>query len=101
MKKFYTSENLFLTHNVKNLVEAQGIKVFLRNEFTQGAMGEVAVFDTWPELWVEDAHYDRAMTLVDQLIASDHSADWVCPYCSELNAPSFDLCWNCQGEPAE
>ncbi|MBU2115180.1 MAG: DUF2007 domain-containing protein, partial [Gammaproteobacteria bacterium] len=44
MKKIYTHDNAFIVHNVKNLVEAQGIEVFLKNEFAQGAVGEVSAF---------------------------------------------------------
>ena len=97
MKKIYTHDNAFIVHNVKNLVEAQGIEVFLKNEFAQGAVGEVSAFDAWPELWViNDSDYDSALAVVNATQQADKAADWVCDNCGEVNASSFDMCWQCQ-----
>ncbi len=52
MKLVFTNESTFLVNNVKNLLEAQKIKVFIKNEYAQGAIGEISPFDSWPELWV-------------------------------------------------
>lgn len=99
MKKIYTNENNFLVHNIKNLVEAQGIKVFIKNEFAQGAIGEVAVFDAWPELWVvDDNEFDKAVEVVNSAKSSMSVKDWTCPNCTEVNGGSFEICWNCQYE---
>lgn len=99
MKKIYTSDNHFLVHNMKNLVEAEGIELFLKNEFAQGAVGETAVFEAWPELWViNDDDYDKALEVVDFAQRSAGSPGWVCPCCGESNDGSFELCWKCQHE---
>jgi len=61
MKMVYTDENFFLVNNAKNIIEAVGIAKFLKNEFAQGAVGEVSAFDCWPEIWVlEDSDYGKA-----------------------------------------
>ena len=52
MKLVYTNENPFLVSNAKNLIEAEGIGTFLKNEFAQGAVGETSAFDAWPEVWI-------------------------------------------------
>ena len=52
MRLLYTNENRLIVSNAKNIVEDAGIDVVLRNEFAVGGMGELAVFDTWLELWV-------------------------------------------------
>ena len=97
MKKIYTHDNAFIVHNVKNLVEAQGIEVFLKNEFAQGALGEAAAFDTWPELWViNEGDYDKALAIVSATQQTENAADWRCNNCGELNDASFDICWHCQ-----
>ena len=36
----YSNESHFLVDNVKNIIEAREIKVFIKNEFAQGAVGE-------------------------------------------------------------
>lgn len=102
MKKVYTNENAFLVHNVKNQIESLGFKVVLKNEYAQGAVGEISAFDSWPEVWVvDDDDFERVMQLVESLQnAKVGEVDWICPSCSENNDPSFEVCWNCQQEKA-
>jgi len=97
MKMVYTNENHFIANNVKNLIEAQGINTFIKNEFSQGAVGEISAFDSWPEIWVfDDSDFERADEIAKSSQSSGLSVDWVCNSCSEKNAPSFEICWNCQ-----
>jgi len=102
MKMVYSNESPFLVNNTKNLIEAEGIKTFIKNEFSQGAMGEVSVFDAWPELWVfDDNDLSRALAIAESAQKATTEADWICPTCSEKNPASFDLCWHCQSEKTE
>lgn len=97
MKMIYTNENHFLANNVKNLIEAQGISTFIKNEFAQGAIGEISAFDSWPEVWVfDDADFDRATEIMKLSQNNSKADDWVCNNCNEKNDPSFEICWNCQ-----
>lgn len=97
MKMVYTNENHFLVNNVKNLIEAQEINTFLKNEFAQGAVGEISAFDSWPEVWVfDDSDFDRAVEIAKSSQSSNKTLDWVCNNCFEKNDPSFEICWNCQ-----
>jgi len=99
MKMVYSHENLFFVSNVKNLIEAQAIDTFLKNEFAQGAIGEISAFDSWPEIWVvNDSDFDRAVDIVKSSHSSSNMVDWICNNCCETNDPSFEICWNCQGE---
>jgi len=101
MKVVYTNENSFLVNNIKNIIEAQEIEVFIKNEYAQGAVGEIAAFDSWPQLWVvNDADYDRAMELVNSPLNSEDNIEWHCQGCAEVNDSSFEVCWNCQREKA-
>lgn len=98
MKMVYSNENNFLVNNVKNLIEAQGIHTFLKNEFAQGAVGEVSAFDSWPEVWIfNDSDLDRALEIVENSLSCETGVDWICKSCGEKNDPSFEICWNCQG----
>ena len=93
----YTNESHFLVGNVKNLIDAQAINTFIKNEFSQGAFGEVSAFDSWPEIWVfDDSDFDRALAIVNATQGNADSIDWVCPQCSEENDASFEICWSCQ-----
>ena len=97
MKMVYTSENQFLVNNAKNLIEAQGIGTFLKNEFAQGAVGETSAFDAWPEVWVfSDADYEQALNIIEASFSGNNAVEWVCTQCAEKNDASFEICWNCQ-----
>lgn len=99
MKLVYSNESHFLANNIKNLLEAESIESFIKNEFAQGALGEVSAFDSWPEVWVVDeAHYQRASEIVAAAQQHQASGDWSCPQCAEKNDPSFEICWSCQYE---
>lgn len=99
MKMVYTNESLFLVNNTKNIIEAAGIGTFLKNEFTQGAVGEISAFDCWPELWVlEDKDYEKALAVVVNSNKSSSMDDWICNQCYEKNDASFEICWQCQHE---
>lgn len=102
MKMVYTNENSFVVNNLKNLIEAQNIEVFLKNEFAQGAMGEISPFDAWPEIWVvDDGDYDKVIAIVESAQRRTHSGDWICNQCQESNDASFEVCWNCQTDSGE
>ena len=99
MKIVYSAENSFIVNNVKNLLETKDIEVMIKNEYAQGAVGEISPFDSWPELWVvNDSDFDSAMAIVKSSQQSNDSAEWSCKNCSETNASSFEICWNCQTE---
>ncbi|MEX2964119.1 DUF2007 domain-containing protein [Microbulbifer sp. TYP-18] len=95
----FTHENRLLVELAKSKLEVAGIPVFLRNEYAQGATGELAPHQAWPELWLErERDYERAQQLLRD--NDDPSgAEWVCRGCGEQNGAAFDYCWNC-GQPA-
>jgi len=96
MKLLYTNENRLLVNNVLNLVENAGIAISLKNEFAGGAAGLLVPHETWLEVWVEEADYDRANIIIQSLFNTEQQQGWVCNQCSEYNDASFDYCWSCQ-----
>ena len=99
MKKMYANENRFLVINVKNIIESYGIDTILKNEFAQGAIGEISAFDAWPEIWVlNDNDYERALDIIEKSISNASDVEWVCKVCNEENDASFEICWSCQSE---
>ncbi len=97
MKMVYTHENSVLVHNAKNIIAVLEIPVFIKNEFSQGAAGELSTFDAWAELWiVNDEDYECAIDALKSLLVSSGEPVWVCKHCFEENDPSFDVCWQCQ-----
>jgi len=97
MKMVFSHENSFVVNNIKNLLESQGINSFIKNEFAQGAVGEISAFDAWPEVWIHnDSDVENAIAMITSLQSSQKSADWLCKHCAEKNDASFDYCWQCQ-----
>ena len=97
MRKIFTHENRLIVFNIRNLLEEQGIACQLRNEFSGGGVGDLAAFETWPELWVEDGDQARAEALLDEL-DQDVPPAWHCAHCGEDNEGQFKICWQC-GRP--
>ena len=99
MKLVYTNENLFLVGNAKNILETHGIEVMLKNEFAQGAIGELSAFDAWPELWlVNDTDYEKALEIIESASSNHGATEWICNHCQEKNDASFEVCWKCQND---
>ena len=99
MKLIYTHENRILVSNAQNILENAGIAVMLKNEFAGGGSGDLSFLTTWLEVWViNDEDYDTAIDVIKTSLNNTNIQDWICEGCSETNAASFDLCWNCQHE---
>ena len=99
MKKVFTHENRMIVYNLRNLMQAEGIKCMIRNEFAGGGVGDLPAFDTWPELWVDDNSLTRAETLLRDMDERRSRGDWFCRGCGEANDAAFELCWQCGRAP--
>jgi len=105
VKQVFTHENRLIVYNIKNLLEEQGIECVIKNEFAGGGVGDLAPFETWPELWVtEPKQYGQAEQIIQQTREIISGKPWVCPSCGESNESNFELCWSCgsfrDNEPA-
>lgn len=100
MKKVFTHENRLIVFNIKNLLLAQGISCQLKNEFASGGVGDLAPFETWPEIWVDDKDVSNAEQIIRQSENDEAmGTEWSCPKCGKKNAANFEICWNCNEEP--
>ncbi len=96
MKKLYTHENRMILYNVRNLLHEQGIETLVINEFAGGGVGDLAAFETWPELWIEDeSRFAEADAIVQGIMRRNDESHWFCRGCQEKNDASFQLCWKC------
>ncbi len=104
MKKVYTDEFISWVSQAKQILEANDIACFLKNEYLSVAGGEVPFFENWPELWIhDDGDYDQAQTLIQPLHDVRKAQpedtptlpDWICVSCGETNEANFSLCWSC------
>ncbi len=87
--------------NLKNVLQDKGIESLVINEFAAGGAGDLATFDTWPELWVsDDDQFDEAESILQRIVFDPAGDYWYCRDCQEKNGAAFELCWNC-GRPGE
>ena len=96
MKKLTSAETIVTITHYQNLLAAEGIKTEIRNQHLGGIMGEMPVFETWPQLWiVNDLDFDRATQLIESADVEPHGAPWTCSQCGEENEGQYAACWNC------
>ncbi len=97
LKRVYTAETLVQVVHVQNLLAAGGIRAQLRNARLAGALGEIPFLETWPELWVDDTLYERAVRAIERDLQApaEPAAPWTCPDCGERIEGQFTDCWRC------
>ena len=93
MKRVFGSYNQQLVHHAKNLLEAAGIGVLIRNQYLSSAMGELPPAECEAQLWVlEDRDLEKAQQILNaQPVAGP---DWTCE-CGETLGAQFSQCWRC------
>lgn len=96
MKLIFTHPNPIIVGNIKNILENTGVKTELRNQFASGGVGELAPTEAWQELWlVNDKNEVKAVAIIEQA-EKESKEEWHCENCGEVNAGSFEVCWQCE-----
>jgi hypothetical protein len=102
MKRFYKDFNQFKVRQIYTLLMDAGIPCTIKNEFIQGASGEIPHHEALPEVWLLDADWEpKAQTLMAQFdkdVAAEDVLpfDWTCERCEQTNEPQFRICWQCE-----
>ncbi len=82
--------------HVYNLLCAAGIEAELRNACLVGAMGEIPMAETWPQVWVRGARdRDLARECLRQAKGPVQAPAWTCTQCDEWLEGQFTACWHC------
>ena len=98
MKPIYTAKHPTEAHLIKGMLEAEGIRSFVRGDQLYGAYGELPVL---PTVWIFDdtlgAHADRlVIEFLRGTAARRYGHErWSCPQCGEVLEGQFTDCWNC------
>lgn len=97
MKAVFSAPDLLQVTHIKNILATYGIESYIRNTYLSGGMGELPMFECWPQLYVSDvSRYQEAENIIKaELIPRPRSPSWECPHCSELIDGAFDACWKC------
>lgn len=67
MIKVFESFDLLEVGRLRSLLEANGIRTFLKNEFSAGAIGELPFQEIAPQLFIL---HDRDLPLAQQLLGA-------------------------------
>lgn len=98
MKRIYRAESLLKVAHARNVLISAGVRCELRNQYLAGAMGDLPLLETWPELVVEDGDEEYARSLLRRAGSAAGGAPWVCPQCDEELESQFTSCWRCGHE---
>ena len=92
-----SSLNLLEIHHLKNLLEAEGIRCWIRNEMLARLAGEIPFSDCSLELHVlrEEDRARASETLRQWRRARPLGPAWSCPGCGEWLEGQFSACWYC------
>ncbi|HEY2465019.1 MAG TPA: DUF2007 domain-containing protein [Steroidobacteraceae bacterium] len=95
MKRVFRAASLLQVAHARNVLIAAGIDSELRNQYLAGALGDLPMLETWPQLLVEDELEAAALRALEQAAAAPTGAPWVCTQCGEQLEPQFTTCWRC------
>src|ERR1700735_82558 len=95
MKRVFRAATLLQVAHARNVLLAAGIQCELRNQYLAGAMGELPMMETWPQLWVDDADERPALRALAPANAAPVGSPWTCEDCGEELEAQFTRCWRC------
>lgn len=98
MKRVFRAESLLKVAHARNVLITAGIACEVRNQYLSGAMGELPMIETWPELLVEDADERYALSVLARASSVPDASPWICEGCAEPLEPQFTSCWRCGRE---
>jgi len=97
----YTAETLIQVEHIRALLDNEGIRTTVRNQYLSAGLGELPAFECWPELWlVNEGDSARAQRFIQDYLRADPGLlqDWRCPQCGETIEGQFSQCWHCGAE---
>ncbi|MGO9512470.1 MAG: DUF2007 domain-containing protein [Steroidobacteraceae bacterium] len=98
MKRVYRAASLLQVAHARNVLITAGIRCELRNQYLAGAMGDLPMMETWPQLYVEDGDEEFALSALARASTARAGLPWVCEECKEQLEPQFTCCWRCGAE---
>ncbi len=90
MKRVFRAATLLQVAHARNVLITAGIHCELRNQYLAGALGDLPMMETWPQL---DERY--ALSALARAAAAPVGSSWTCSGCGEELEPQFTQCWRC------
>lgn len=103
MKKIHASDDRVLIYHLQNILNAEGINCFIKNDMMYTLAGEVPVNEVWPELWINNERQllQAEKLIKDHLEPSVRSGSWQCKQCGETHEAQFTHCWKCNSDKTD
>ena len=101
MKRVYRAASLLQVAHARNVLISAGIECELRNIYLAGAMGDLPMMETWPQLYVSDGDEQYALSALARASTVAAGSPWTCDECDEQLEPQFTCCWRCGQERGE
>jgi len=98
VKRVYRAATLLQVAHARNVLITAGVQCELRNIYLAGAVGELPMMETWPQLYVEDADETYALSILARAAKAPAGPPWICEDCLESLEPQFTSCWRCGRE---
>jgi hypothetical protein len=95
MKRVFRAASLIQVAHARNVLLTAGIQSELRNQYLAGALGDLPMLETWPQLYVDDEDEQIALRALARASTAAVGASWTCPQCGEVLEPQFTACWRC------
>ena len=76
MKRVYRAASLLQVAHARNVLITAGIRCELRNQYLAGAMGDLPMIETWPQLYVDDADERFALSALARAAAAPSGTPW-------------------------
>ncbi len=95
MKRVFRAASLLQVAHARNVLLTAGIQSELRNQYLAGALGDLPMLETWPQLYVEDADEQVALRALARAAVAPAGESWTCEHCGEVLEPQFTSCWRC------
>ena len=95
MKRVFRAASLIQVAHARNVLLSAGIQSELRNQYLAGALGDLPMLETWPQLFVDDADEAAALRALARAAVAPGGDSWTCERCGEVLEPQFTSCWRC------
>ena len=83
-------------HHARNLLENEGIRAVVKNEFLSSAMGDLPPAECQAEVWVLfEKDLQAAETVLKNAFSVKSTEPWKCHGCGEVCEGQFTQCWRC------
>ena len=101
MIKVFEDFELSKVGQFQSVLEAEGIRTHLKNQYTSGVFGEIPFVEAIPQLWIlEDDDHVKAKRLIQQLLLNPEETEpeWTCSECDSVVDGVFVRCWKCNAQ---